>query len=391
VIRRVVVGAIALLALGLVPATPARAQSIGAMTSELQALQAKMAAGDQAAFAAQPERLKAISAAIQAAPPETWQTKSETDGAIVYLLSGGRARDIVQLLRSGVVPQSEAPLMRGALDYIVGDEVEAHTLLDDVDPRTLDLRLAAQIAFAQSVLASSKDVKKAIALLDLARLLAPGALIEEVALRREIALVADQRDVDRFTVLCRQYATRFGRSIYAEHFVQSLAPIALKADLIDDLASFQKFHAFVTSLTPSARTHFLLTVAHAEAVNGKFGVASVASNEALQDVASDSAEAARGKLYEASARILTPDYDSGVAELRSVAEEKLDKQDQALLGAVRGVAAYMREMPSEAASANPPPPTAKQDNDAVASTIALAEVALKRNADKDGASPKGSP
>ena len=72
---------------------------------------------------------------------------------MIYLLSGGRPRDIVQLLQSGAVPESETPLMRGALAYIVGNDKEARSLLDGVDPRTLDLRLAGQVAFAKSVLA----------------------------------------------------------------------------------------------------------------------------------------------------------------------------------------------------------------------------------------------
>jgi chemotaxis protein MotC len=380
---RPLVNALVLLTLGVGACAPASAQTISALAADLQALQAQIASGDQSAYAAQPERLKAIGAAIAAAKPEVWQSKTETDAAVIYLLSGGQPRDLVQLLQSGAVPKSEVSLMRGAIAYIVGNETEAKALLGDFDPRKLDLRLAGQVAFAQSVIETSRDEKKAIALLDLARLLAPGGLVEEAALRREVSLVGDQRDIDRFVALSRQYATRFGRSVYADNFLQGLAAAVLQASLIEDVPSFQKFRALASSLTPDIRRGFLLTIARAEALNGKFAIAGLASSEALRAAPSDSPDEARGRLYEAAARILTPEYDDGVAELQSVAPSKLDKRDQALLGAVRGVAAYLREPPGDIdpghEQASPPPPP-QGGSDRAAATIALAEAAISRTA-----------
>lgn len=387
------VKAFAVLTLGAAACAPASAQSISALAADLQALQAQIASGDKSAYAAQPERLKAIGAAIAAAKPEVWQSKTETDAAIVYLLSGGQPRDLVQLVQSGAVPKSEMPFMRGAIAYIMGNETEAKSLLGDVDPRKLDLRLAGQVAFAQSVIETSHDEKKAIALLDLARLLAPGGLVEEAALRREVPLVGDQRDVDRFVALSRQYATRFGRSVYADNFLQGLAAAALQASLLEDVPSFQKFGALVSSLTPDIRRSFLLTIARAEALNGKFAIAGLASSQALQEAPSDSPDEARGRLYEAAARILTPEYEDGVAELQSIAPSKLDKRDQALLAAVRGVAAYLREPPGdvdpghEQASPTPPP---QDGSDAATATIALAEAAINRAAALTTIAEKGN-
>ena len=389
---RPLVDAFVVLTLGFGACAPASAQSISALAADLQTLQVQIASGDKSAYAAQPERLKAIGAAIVAAKPEVWQSKSETDAAIIYLLSGGQPREIVQLLESGAVPKSEVSFMRGAVAYIVGNEAEAKKLLGDIDPRTLDLRLAGQVAFAQSVIETSRDEKKAIALLDLARLLAPGSLVEEAALRREILLAGNQRDIDRFVSLSRQYATRFGSSVYADNFLQGLAAAVLQASLIEDFPSFQKFSVLLSSLTPDIRRGFLLTIARAEALDGKFAIAGLASAEALRAAPSDSADEARGRLYEAAARILTPEYDNGVAELQSVAPSKLDKRDQALLGAVRGVAAYLREPPGDVdpghEQASPAPP--QGENDEAAATIALAEAAISRAAALATVAEKGN-
>ena len=370
----------------------ASAQTISDLTLDLQNLQARIAAGDKAAYASQDARINAIGAAIVAAKPEVWQSKRETNAAVLYLLSGGQPRDIVRLVESGAVPASEIPLMRGALAYALGNEAEAEKRLSGIDARSLPLRLAGPMAFAQSVIETSHDLAKAIERLDLARLLAPGTLVEEAALRREIMLEADQRHVERVAMLARQYASRFGASIYAEGFLQTLAGALAQSGAIDNPANFDKFRGFFAALAPATRRGFLLGMARSAILNGRFEIAATAAAAALDGVAPESAEEARGKLYEATARILTPDYDAGLAELQGVAQARLDRHDQELLAAARGVAAFLREPAASSAESPPPDPAAMakaNPNDATVQTIVLAEAALSRTAPL-AAAPKGS-
>ena len=126
------------------------------------------------------------------------------------------------------------------------------------------------MAFAQSVLATSHDTAKAIALLDIARLLAPGTLVEEAALRREAILVADQHQVDRVALLARQYASRFGGSVYADAFLQSLAGALTQSGAIDSAENFAQFKGFFAALTPESRRGFLLGLARAAILGGRF-------------------------------------------------------------------------------------------------------------------------
>jgi len=372
----------------------ASAQTISDLTLDLQNLQARIAAGDKAAYASQAERIGAVGAAIAAAKPEVWQSKRETDAVVIYLLSGGQPRDVVRLVESGAVPPGEVPQMRGALAYVLGNEAEAEKRLSHIDARRLPLRLAGPMAFAQSVIETSRDSAKAIELLDLARLLAPGTLVEEAALRREVILEADQHKVDRVAQLARQYASRFGGSVYAEAFLQTLAGALVQSGAIDNSENFGKFRAFFAALAPEARRGFLLGFARAAIMSGRFDVAAMAAAAALDRVPPDSVEEARGKLYEATARILTPDYDAGLAELQSVAQARLDRRDQELLAAARGVAAFLREPPAASA-----PPALAGDTaamasanpkDGIAQTIVLAEAALSRTAPLAAAAPRGN-
>lgn len=386
---RLAAAAAILIALG----AAAPAQTISARTSDLQALQARIAAGDKAALASQAELIRSVGAAIVAAKPETWQSKRETDSVVIYLMSGGDPRDVARLIDSGAVPSAEIPVIRGALAYVLGNEAEAEKRLSVLDPRTLPLRLAGPIAFAQSVLATSHDPKKAIALLDIARLLAPGTLVEEAALRREAVLVADQHEVDRVALLARQYAARFGASVYAESFLQSFAGALAQSGAIDSSENFAKFRGFFAALAPEPRRGFLLGLARAATLGGRFDVAATAARAALEIASPDSPEEARGRLYEAMARILTPEYDAGLAELQSVAQAKLDRRDQELLLAGRTVATYLRQPPVETGAPTPADAAAAaaaDPNDQVAKTILVAEATLGRTAPLIAEPSKGS-
>jgi len=363
-------------------------RTISQLMNDLQRLQVQMAFGDKGAYALQRDRLRMIGASILAARPETWKDKNETDAAVAYVLSGGQPRIIAQLLEKGGIPASEQPLMRGAEDYVSGKQAEAESLLGDIDPRKASLKLAGQLAFVQSVMKTGPDPKKAIALLDLARLMSPGGLVEEAALRREILLLGDQRAGDQVVFLARQYVTRFGHSIYAEDFIQGLAPAAIRNGLTDDLASLDKFRPLLTTVTPEVRRGFLLAIARAQTLNGKSEVAGAAAREALRDTPVGGTDEAQAKLFEAAAEIITPDYDAGVAILKGIDRSRLGKPDQALLAAITFSAMRLRDPPPDKTitepareqpeSAAPVRDSAIQPTSSIPATLTLGAAVLGR-------------
>ena len=109
--------------------------------------------------------------------------------AIAIVLSGGDPQ-ILQTLVEQVAGQ-ELTLVRAALAYGQNRNVEASELLADIDARTLDASIAGHIALVQAELVAKKDRVKTLALLAEARLLAPGTMIEESALRREVTLAVE--------------------------------------------------------------------------------------------------------------------------------------------------------------------------------------------------------
>lgn len=347
------------------------------LVNKLQNAQGDIAQGDPAAYAAQPKLLQEISEAFSAAKPEVWRNPRNARAAVIYLLSGGQPRLVMRLLETGNIPKDDENLMRGALAYELGHEAEARQLLGALDPKSLDLTLGGQVAFVQSILVTTIDTKKAVGLLDLARLLMPGGLVEEAALRREVALVGDiARDADKFMALAGQYMNRFPKSPYADNFLKSFTTALLRLRLAEDVANFPKFELMTANLGRDDRRSLFLTIARTALVNGKIAMADVAASKALTLAVADSADEARGRLYQAAARTLTDQYESGVAQLQAIDPKKLPKRDAALLAAARTIARRVRETTTAISAAAAPAAAPDQPDDTASATIHLAESAL---------------
>jgi chemotaxis protein MotC len=345
------------------------------LVANLQNRQAEIARGDLAAYAAQPKLLREISEAFAATKPEVWKNSRAARAAIIFALSGGQPRVIMHLIESGALSPDDEKMMKGALAYVLSREAEAQKFLGDIDPRSLDPALGGQIAFVQSVLLTKTDPKKAVALLDLARLLMPGGLVEEAALRREVFLIGDDvRDADKFATLAGQYLGRFSRSPYADHFLRSFTATVIRLRLAENVDNFPKLERMTDNLSADDRRAFFLTIARTALVSGKIPMADVAATKALSFAPPDSGDEARGRLYQAAARSLTDQYDSGFAQLQAIDPKKLLKRDAALLAAARNVARRIREK-SPTPSVDPPPMPA--DDPAVAA-IQLAQTALSK-------------
>jgi chemotaxis protein MotC len=375
-------------------AASADSAHVSDLVDELRGIQLRIAQGDKAAYPAQLNQLKTIGAAIAAASPETWKNKREADSLVIYILSGGSLAKVEPLLQGDALVESERSLARGALAYVTNHEASAITLLKDTDLIALDARLAGEVAFARSVLETKRDAKAAVDLLDWARLVEPGGLVEEAALRREIALLADARDMSRLAVLTRQYAARFAASLYAPDFLRDLAGSIARLGLADDPANYKLLSSAVAALPPDARREFLLNFAKSGVVAARFAAAASAATEALESSKADSPEAMRARLYLAASRLFSDAYDAAIADLKTLSASGLDRADSSLLAAARKVAAELRMVPDQSVfnteNAVALPDANKEKPSGAALTIAQAQDALQRTsslASTDSAGP----
>jgi chemotaxis protein MotC len=375
-------------------ATLTDSAKVSDLVDELQRIQLRIAQGDKAAYPAQLNQLKTVGAAIATASPEAWKNKREADSVVIYILSGGSLADVAPLLKGDAVVESEQPLARGALAYVTNHEADAIGLLGQTDLTALDARLAGEVAFARSVLETKRDGKAAVELLDWSRLLAPGGLVEEAALRREIALLAEAKDVSRVAMLIRQYVTRFAASLYAADFFRDLAGAVARLGLVDEAANYKLLSSAVTTLPADDRREFLLNLAKSGLVNGKFAAAAAAAAEALESSKADSPEAVRARNLAAS-RLFSDAYDAAIADLRTLSASRLNRADAGLLAAARRAATELRIAP-DVGVVNTQDPAALGDGDkdkpsGPALTIEQAQAALLRTSSLVPTQNGGSP
>jgi chemotaxis protein MotC len=351
--------------------------SLSTMVAGLQRLQDKMAAGDMAALKAHSAALKSIGAAIDASPQESWRSESERVAAAIYLLSGGSPAAVAQKLQSDELSTEKGGLLRAALGFVTSRRGAERKLLGEFDARKSDMRLAGQLAYAQAELAVDESPERALASLDLARLLAPGGLVEEAALRRELGVVSSLHDGERFVSLARQYARRFARSAYFDSFRQILLIGVERMSLSDDFSNFEKYKSLLADLPPADKRLTLLTAARSAVLSGHPSAAQYFSQEVLNNAALDSREQARAQFYQAAARIMLGDDSGATKDLQTVPAARLEQKDLNLLAAVRRVASALNAEVSPAAIARQGA-SQERENGPGERAIAGAEAAIMR-------------
>lgn len=347
---------VSLLAAGPLAAADAPSDAIPPfeMVRTLQTLQAQIAGGNAAAVAAQRELLVVMEGKFLAADPAVWQDARNARGAVTYTLSGGSPRLMRSLLALTPPIAVDADLAAGALAYIDNREDEARKRLLPLDARSLPMSLGGQVALVQAGLVAREDIGRAIRLLDDARLLMPGTLVEEAALRREVFLVAQTGNLDRFEFLSRQYLRRFGTSIYAEDFRQRFATAIARLGIADGDDRFPRLEAILKSSDPENQRALFLQLAQAAVVHGKLGTARAAAADAAALAPLGGGDAMRAGLYDAAASIAVGnDIGEVQKRLAGLNRRQLGRRDTDLLDAAIAVAAAVGEVPATPAPIEP--------------------------------------
>ena len=344
-------------ALGLAVAAPsAKAQvqsSQGAahappyqLVRTLQSLQNEAASGNRAAHAAQGKLLRDLEQAMTAQPAEVWDDPRNTRAAVQYVLSGGQPGVLADLVKRGEPAGLPKGLAEGALAYVMGDSGQARSLLGSLDPASLHESLAGHLALVQATLILRNDQKRALQLLDQARLLAPGSLVEEGALRRAVFIAAEINDLDRLEKATAQYMRRFDRSVYAEHFRQSFATGLVRFDIGRDPEKFPRLVATLRAFDREQQRAVLLIIARDALVRGRFEQARRAAEEIARMPGADQATIARASLYKAASRIGIDPGDGALETLRKIDANRLPPDEKDILQTALRVASHIVDAPA---------------------------------------------
>lgn len=305
---------------------------------QLQRLQDRMALGEPNALDEQNALLMALDLQFRSVDVSAWKDPSNARALVLYLLSGGSPKTVRTVLANGADPAVDPRLVRGALAYVEGREADAVKDLGEIDARSLPASLGGQVALAQAALWVRKDQARAALLLDQARVLAPGTLVEEGALRRAILIAAQANDLDTFERLTATYLGRFRHSVYAGNFRQRFAAALTRMSFIDNADEFHRLDNVLRPIEPEGRRDILLIIAQGAVVQGKTAAAIMAADRVLKAAPVGSLDSQRATLYRGAAMAASAtEYEAAGRQLRAVSRDRLANADLALLNTALSV------------------------------------------------------
>jgi chemotaxis protein MotC len=311
----------------------------------LEQVQDRIAEGNSQAHGFQRRFIAEIADKMLGATDETWREPKNTLSAIVYVLSGGDPRVLRKLLTISSLREISPQLIKGVLAYSEGRNRDALKLLDDIDHRRFETRIAGHLALAKAMSAASENAPKALGYLDDARLLCPGTLVEEAALRREVLLLSNVDDYERFEMLAFAYLRRFPKSIYAKNFYRSFAIAVVTGKYGTDPKLMERLERRLEELSEGVRKQIYMAIAEEGVIRGRVELTRLASDRIGHLFRDGGRDAVRLQLYKAAALVVTQEYDFAYTRLRSIDRTKLSTGDLELLDSALALATEMRQPP----------------------------------------------
>lgn len=318
------------------------------LVRSLQLVQDRVAVGDHAALPIQKKLLEMVDARLRAAPAETLSTPGSLRALMLYAISGGNPETFGTITRGLQLGEHDSRLALGILAYLQGSSKAASQALAPIEPVDEPPEIAGPLALVKGSVTALEDPTAALKLLDEARLLSPGTLVEEAALRRSIALATSTKDATRLVRAADQYARAYIRSPYASQFADALVNGVVALHDTVDLA-----HIDETTLlmTPEQRRVIYLRIARRAAIEGLMSLSSYAAGKAgSTPVPATDADDPRLPLYTLLTTVATEPPDSLNAKLDRIDRGRLSPGDQDLYDAVRSVANQIEEPPVQLAA-----------------------------------------
>ncbi len=326
------------LALAVVWSMPCRAQVDRQgpvdLVQDLLNGQDRMAQGDRSALGADDSVTGRVAAGLEAMSVDTWLSGRHARALIVYTLSGGDPRVLRRATAQVVQAGLSAVLVEGAVAYATGEREAATKLLANVAVRTLPRLLVAPVALAQAATIEEERGGTVLAILDEARLSAPGTLAEEAALRRSVDLLTRDGAVTEAIAMLAKYLWRFGGSIHADAVLsRAVSAIAGHPRISDQIIGVT---SSLKRLEPDVRNEMWLAIAQVSVGQGALDLVRHAMTEILGTSDLSQRQSARVQLYSAAVQVVAG-KKSIVGSLDQIDSDNLEQADQELLSRVRAV------------------------------------------------------
>lgn len=344
----------------------------------MQLIQDRIADGDHAAMPLQSRVLALADQSLREADPELFDDDRNFEALLVYGMSGGNPATFDMVLARLKLKDDRLLIGKGVSQYLRGDLAGATSAFSKFDPLTTPVGSRPLLLLIKGSILIRETPKEALRFFDLARIEAPGTLIEEAALRRSIPATVGTQDADAFLSICSQYARRFLRSPYATQFADELVRGIIEFYGSVDL---KRVEAVIDEMTPSHRKVVYLRLARTSAIDGLRDLSDFAAAKAATYGGAPGQENdARAQLYANLTLVTSEDAASVLKTLKGINRDQLNAADKQLLDAAISVAATVIKPMPAAEAPKPAKAEAKTAEPAIAKATDAATPATKANA-----------
>ncbi|MCA0027835.1 MULTISPECIES: chemotaxis protein MotC [unclassified Mesorhizobium] len=323
------------------------------LVRSLQLIQDRIAVGDHAALPMQSKLLEMIDTRLREADKDDFKDPKNFRALLVYGMSGGNPVTVEAAVSRATADARDLALARGVIDYLNGRPGEAIEALKPVDPMAQPSDLGAFLALVKGSLLASDQPAAALVLLDEAKLLGPGTLVEEAALRRSVGIAVAQRDAARFALASTQYVERYLYSPYASQFADSFVSGVIELHMS---ISQDKLADITSMMDPEREKVIYLRIARRAAIDGLNELSAFASARAEQGRDGNTNQGdPRALLYSSLSTVTSGTIEDVRAKLGKIDRSRLSDGDRALLDAAEAIAGEVVAPPASLPTASPAP------------------------------------
>lgn len=312
----------------------------------LGALQERIAHGEEAAVALQKAVVIEIANELKTYAPDVWKNARNRQALIKFALSGGDPEPLRMVLGRKLFTESELPLAQAAYAYAEGNRSVVLRLLDKVDVYELPPSLAGHVALVKAIVVGNTDLARVVRLCDDARLLSPGTLVEETALRLAIEATITQGNHAKFEALTLRYFRRFPRSPFLTAVIKPVASTIADAGYSEREDGRRWVGAVVQYLDPNKLVAFYTALADAGLRHSKLATTVHAARMAQKYVRKGSLEEAWALAYEGGALVIGSDRAQGLARLAAAESISANPSVQELIAGARAVVKLIIAQPA---------------------------------------------
>jgi chemotaxis protein MotC len=328
------------------------------LLASLQRVQDSIATGDRSALPLQTQMIAMLDESFAKKAASGKMEPPDPVSVLIFALSGGdrRTAEAMISLIEEVSPQHA--LASAVAAYVNGDAAKARTGFEPIDPLKLDIRLAPYVALAKGTSSLGESNGVARRQFDIARLLSPGTLVEEVALRRLMTLHIKTGDAVSFANISRQYARRYIGSPYGQQFAEIFVNGCIA---LDPKFAAADIPGILEGVPRDYRTALYLRLAKQAVISGRLALSAFASNEIMNETESVKGGrlTAQVRLYASIAALIAGSAGEALDRLVGVDAGALPKEDADLLRAAKSLAgAIMKPLDRAAAARKAPDPLA---------------------------------